>query len=145
MGIDRDTGANTPVPRPTFAMPLLPMTCITALTAKKARQIRPRLFVRGKFGTGPAWAECRNAAEEHDERFGGLGWPRLDSPTWKEGGVTEQPTELPIGLICPASSRSAWFARYSTFSSRPTNGLPACPGNRMPSWFSASARTPAAT
>jgi hypothetical protein len=81
MGIDRDTGANTPVPRPTFAMPLLPMTCITALTAKKARQIRPRLFVGGKFGTGPAWAECRNAAEEHDERFGGLGWPRPDSPT----------------------------------------------------------------
>jgi hypothetical protein len=37
--------------------------------------------VRGKFGTGPAWAECRNAAEEHDERFGGLGWPRPDSPT----------------------------------------------------------------
>jgi hypothetical protein len=35
MGIDRDTGANTPVPRPTLAMPLLPMTCITALTTKK--------------------------------------------------------------------------------------------------------------
>jgi hypothetical protein len=81
MGIDRDTGANTPVPRPTFAMPLLPMTCITALTAKKARQRRPGLFVRGKFGTGPAWAECRNAAEEHDERLGGLGWPRPHSPT----------------------------------------------------------------
>jgi hypothetical protein len=38
-------------------------------------------FVRGKFGTGPAWAECRNAAEEHDERLGGLGWPRPHSPT----------------------------------------------------------------
>jgi hypothetical protein len=44
MGIDRDSGANSPVPRPTLAMPLLPESCITGNTgnnnesaAKKTR------------------------------------------------------------------------------------------------------------
>src|SRR5829696_320200 len=91
MGLTGIQGPTHQYPRPTLAMPLLPVTCITALTTRKARQRRPRLFVRGKFGTGPAWAECRNAAEEHDERFGGLGWPGPDSPTWQE---TRSMTEL---------------------------------------------------
>jgi hypothetical protein len=81
MGIDRDTGANTPVPRPTFAMPVLPHDLHHSANSKESAAKKTSPFVRGKFGTGPAWAECRNAAEEHDERFGGLGWPRPHSPT----------------------------------------------------------------
>ena len=40
IGIDRDTGANALVPRPTLAMPLLPMTCITANNNESAAKKR---------------------------------------------------------------------------------------------------------
>jgi hypothetical protein len=49
IGIDRDTGATSLVPRPTLAMPLLPMTCITANNNESAA--KKRIFRDGTLGT----------------------------------------------------------------------------------------------
>ena len=40
MGIDQDSGANSSLPRPTLAMPLLPMTCITANKVRQRNEFR---------------------------------------------------------------------------------------------------------